>query len=42
MTSGAVPCSKRAKALSGTIVLPDAVGMLAGEVEVNEVDCATA
>ena len=42
MTSGAVPCSKLATALNGTIELFPTVGMLVGEVEVNEVDCATA
>ena len=42
MTSGAVVCSKRAIALSGTIELPDIAGMTLGELEVSEVDCACA
>jgi hypothetical protein len=42
MTSGAVVCSKRASVLSGTIGLQDTPGMTVGDVEVSEVDCATA
>ena len=41
-TSGAVVCSKRAIAPSGTIGLPEIEAMIGAAFEVNELDCASA